>query len=212
VVAASDSRPDRLHRGSTFGREIRCQDGGPTRAADNTKESHVMRQLFIGFLILAAVVVGGSAIANVAYQAGVQTAVTTVAATAPEGTIVTPVAPAYGYGYGYGYGPGWGWHGGPGFGIFGFLIGLFFIFLFIGLLRAAFGRGRGWGDGRGGWGGPGGWGPGGPRRWAEHEGVKETFETLHRESHSGSGGGASGTGATTGGGTSGGATSGGSAS
>ena len=43
-----------------------------------------------------------------------------------------------GYGYGYGYGPGWGWHGG-GFGIFGFLFGLFILFLFFGLLRAAFG-------------------------------------------------------------------------
>ena len=122
-----------------------------------------MRTFFIGFLILAAVLVGGSVVANVAYQAGVQTAVTTVAATAPEGTVVTPVAvPAYGYGYGYG--PGWGWHG--GFSFFGILFGLFILFLFFGLLRAAFGRGRGWG-GRG---GPGGWGyGGGPGGWSGHD-------------------------------------------
>ena len=34
-----------------------------------------MRSFFIGFLLLAALLVGGSVVANVAYQAGVQTAV-----------------------------------------------------------------------------------------------------------------------------------------
>src|SRR5258705_13927139 len=51
---------------------------------------------------------------------------------------------------------GWGYGWGHGFSFFGFLGTLFFLFLLIGLLRAAFGRGRHWG-GRGGWGGPGRW-------------------------------------------------------
>jgi hypothetical protein len=157
-----------------------------------------MRQFFIGFLIIAAALVGGSVIANVAYQVGVQTAVTTVAATAPEGTVVTPVVPGAvpGYGYGYGYGPGWGWHGGPG--IFGILFGIFLIFLFIGLLRAAFGAGRGWGGpgGRGGWGGPGrrgGWGDhehNGEQPWERQ--ARELHDSWHRD-HPGSSGGPSST-------------------
>ena len=150
-----------------------------------------MRQFFIGFLIVAALLVGGSVVANVAYQAGVQTAVTTVAASAPAGTVVTPVAPGVGpYGYGYGYGPGWGWHGG-GFGIGGFLVGLFFLFIFFGLIRAAFGRGRGWGGHGGGWGyrgGPGGWSghdQNGERPWETR--AREVHDAWHRD-QAGSGG------------------------
>lgn len=138
-----------------------------------------MRNFFIGFLIVAALVAGGGLVANVAYQAGLSTAITTVAQTAPEGSIVTPVVPgAYpGYGYGYGYGHGWG---GPGSGVFGFLGTLFVIFLIFGLLRLAFFRGRGWGGpGRG---GPGGWG--GPSGRGH---MHDTFESWHRESHEGPG-------------------------
>lgn len=143
-----------------------------------------MRNLFIGLLILAAVVVGGGFIAQTAYQAGLSTAITTAAANAPDGSVVTPVAPGaypYGYGYGYGFGPGWG----HGFSIFGFLGTLLVIFLLFGLLRAAFWRGRGGGGwGRPGyWGGPGG--PGGPGRW-EHDPRSrshQTFEDWHREAH-----------------------------
>jgi len=131
-----------------------------------------MRQFFIAFLILAAVLVGGSVVANVAYQAGVQVAVTTAAASAPEGTVVTPVVPGYGYGYGH----GWGWHGGPGFGIFGFLFGLFFLFLLFGLLRAAFGGGRHWG-------GPGGWGPGGRGGWGNGDHGEHPWERAARDRH-----------------------------
>jgi hypothetical protein len=146
-----------------------------------------MRQFFIGFLIIAALVAGGTLVASVAYQAGLSTAVTTVAATAPEGTIVTPVVPGGVPGYGYGYGPGWGWHGGPGFGIFGLLFGLFFLFLLFGLLRAAFGRGRGWG-GPGGWGGRGGWGnhDNGEHPWERQ--ARERHDAWHREQRGESGG------------------------
>jgi len=146
-----------------------------------------MRRLFIGLLIVAAIVVGGGFIANAAYQVGLSTAITTAAANAPDGTVVTPVAPgAYGYPYGpgYGYGPGWG----HGFSIFGFLGTLLVIFIIVGLLRAAFWRGRGWGGG--GWGpGYGKWGgPGGPGRWGngEHDPrsrFHQTFEDWHREAH-----------------------------
>jgi hypothetical protein len=149
-----------------------------------------MRNLFIGLLIVAAIVVGGGFIAQTAYQAGLSTAITTAAANAPDGSVVTPVAPGaypYGYGYGYGFGPGWG----HGFSIFGFLGTLLVIFLIVGLLRAAFWRGRGGGGwGRHGyWGGPGGFGgpggPGGPGAW-EHDPrnrFHQSFEDWHREAH-----------------------------
>ncbi len=161
-----------------------------------------MRNLFIGLLIVAAIVVGGGFIAQAAYQAGLATAITTAAANAPEGVVVTPVAHGaypYGYGYGYGHGPGWG----NGFSIFGFLGTLLFIFLIIGLLRAAFWRGPGWGGRR--WGGPGG--PGGPGNWGDHRDhrsrYQETFDDWHRQAHEESGA-AGGSGAPGGSGTSGG--------
>ena len=146
-----------------------------------------MRNLIIGLLVVAALVVGGGIIAQTAYQAGVSTAVTTAAVNAPPGTVVTPVAP---YPYPY-YGPGWGWHG--GFGIFGFFFFLFFLFLIFGLLRAVFWRGRGgWGGpgGPGRWGGPGGPGAyGGYGKWGDHDHrarFQETFDDMHRQSHEGS--------------------------
>jgi hypothetical protein len=130
-----------------------------------------MRNLIMGLLVVAALVVGGGIIAQTAYQAGLSTAVTTAAANAPAGTVVTPVAP---YPYPY-YGAGWGW--GHGFGIFGFLGFLLFLFLIFGLLRAIFWRGRG------GWGGPGrGWG--GPGGYGDHRArFQQTFDELHRQSH-----------------------------
>ena len=135
-----------------------------------------MRNVFIGFLIVAAIVVGGGFIAQAAYQAGVSTAITTAAANAPDGSVVTPVAPGaypYGYGYGYGHGPGWGY----GFSIVGFLGTLLFIFLIIGLLRAVFWRGPGWGGRRWG-GGPGNWGD------RDHRSrYQETFDDWHRQAH-----------------------------
>ena len=160
------------------------QDGHPARAAGKSQESHVMRQFFISLVLLVAVVAVGGAVASVAYQAGLATAITSVAATAPEGTIVTPVAPGVGpFGYGYGYGPGWGWHGGgPVSGIVGFFVTLFVIFIFFGILRAVFfgGRGRGWG-GPGGPGGRGGWGHehNGERPWERQ--AREVHDAWHRE-------------------------------
>jgi hypothetical protein len=177
-----------------------------------------MRNLFVGLLIVAAIVIGGGFVANEAYQAGLHTAVTTAAANAPAGSVVTPVVPgAYGYPYGYGYGFG-GWGYGHGFSIFGFLGTLLFIFIIVGLLRAIFWRNRwggGWGRGWGGYGhGYGKWGPGGPGRWGdpsqtgEHDPrnrFHQTFEDWHREAH---GSGTTGEPGSTGAGSSTGSTSG----
>jgi hypothetical protein len=58
------------------------------------------------------------------------------------------------------------------FGGFGFLFPLLFLFLIFGLLRAAFGRGRGWGYG--GW---GGMGPG------YYQSPRDRIEALHKELH-----------------------------
>ena len=150
-----------------------------------------MRNLFIGLLVVAALVVGGGIIAQTAYQAGLSTAVTTTAASAPAGTVVTPVAPVpYPYYYG-----GWGWGWGHGFPFLGFIGFFLFLFLIFGLFRAIFWRGRGWGGpgGRGGWGGPGysggpgGYGPGGGYgKWGDHDHrarFQQTFDEMHRQSH-----------------------------
>jgi hypothetical protein len=148
------------------------------------KELTPMRRIVPAILLIAVLAIGGGLIANAAYQAGVNTAVTT--AVANGGTVAPVVVPAYGYGYGYGS------HlFGFGFGIFGLLFTLFFVFIVFGLLRAIFfGGRRGWGPG--GW-GPGGWGgPGGPGNhghghgnernpWIERFGP--TFEEWHRRAH-----------------------------
>jgi hypothetical protein len=61
-----------------------------------------MRRLFITFLIVAAVVVGGGIVASLAYQVGLNTAIST-AVTDNGATVVTPVVPGVGYpGPGYG--------------------------------------------------------------------------------------------------------------
>ncbi len=123
----------------------------------------IARVLLIFLLVGGAVTLGVSA-----YNAGV------TAGLAQTGQVVVTdggyVAPGAAY---VGYGWGWGW--GHGFGFFGFLGGLLFLFLFIGLIRAAFGGPRhGWGQGYG----PrrGGWGYGG---WEDR--ARETHDAWHRE-------------------------------
>jgi hypothetical protein len=99
----------------------------------------------IARVLLALIIIGGVTMLGVgAYNAGV-----TQGLMSSGQVVVTPGAyPVGPYVGGWGY----GWGHGPGFGFFGFLGTLFFIFLIFALLRAAFGRGRGWGPG--GWGGP----------------------------------------------------------
>lgn len=136
-----------------------------------------MRRFFIGLLVVAAIVAGGSLIASVAFQAGLNTAITTVAADAPPGTVVTPVVPVPGWGWGWGA-PGWN----GGFSFFGFLGTILVIFLFIGLIRVlAFGGRGGWGGPgrRGGWGGPDG--QHGDHPWKDR--ARSTFDDWHREAH-----------------------------
>jgi hypothetical protein len=133
-----------------------------------------MGRVFAAILLVVVLVIGGGVIASTAYQAGVNTAVTT--ATGSAGAVVAPVVvPAYGY----------GWHAfGWGFGIFGFFAALFFVFIVFALIRAIFWRG---GPGR-----RGGWGPGwsgsdrGPNGYG-HSGwesrAHDTFDDWHRRAH-----------------------------
>ena len=94
--------------------------------------------------VLSAIVIG-----YLAFEAGLQHGVLA----AGQGAAAAP--------YAYGY------HYGPGFGFFGLLFPLLFIFLIFGLLRAAFGCEPHSG-------GHGGYWRGGPRA---------TFEEWHREAH-----------------------------
>jgi hypothetical protein len=102
--------------------------------------------------IFALIVI--AAIGLVGYQIGVSQAIATQL---PAGA-----APVAYYGYPYHF----------GFGFLGFLFPLFFLFLIFGLMRAAFGGGRGWGKGGPGYMGRGGWSDG-----------RERIEALHRELH-----------------------------
>lgn len=134
-----------------------------------------MNRTVAAIVLVAVLAIGGGLIAATAYQAGVGTAVTT--AVAEGGNVVTTV-PAWGYG------PGYGWHPGAfGFGIFGLVFGLFFLFLIFGLIRAVFWGGRrGWGPG--GRGGPGHHGDAyGRNPWIDRLGP--SFDEWHRRAHDG---------------------------
>lgn len=138
-----------------------------------------MPRILAAILLVAVLAIGGGLIATTAYQAGLGTAITT--ATGSGATVVAPVVvPAYGYGYGP------GWHPGFGFGFFGFLGTLLFLFIVFGLLRAILWRGgpgrRSWGPG--GWGGPGyGKGPDGHGHGPWESRANEAFDDWHRRAH-----------------------------
>ena len=122
----------------------------------------------IALSVLIAVVLVGIGVG--AYNAGISQGIVE-AGRVPAGATV----PA-GYGYGYGYHPGF-----FGFGFLGLLFPILFLFLLIGIARAAFGGGR-----RGGWGG--GWGPGGPGgpgtgRNGWHEERERRMADLHQRLH-----------------------------
>jgi hypothetical protein len=103
--------------------------------------------MYLARTLLVLLVVG--VIGLVGYQLGVSQAIATQ---------LPAAAPAA---YPYWYGPGFG------FGFFGFLFPLFFLFLLFGLMRAAFGGGHHRGD----------WGRG---RWVSG---RERIEEIHRELH-----------------------------
>jgi hypothetical protein len=141
----------------------------------------------LGLLFVGILVGVGTGI----YQAGIAQGIVEAGRIPAEG--VVPVA---GYGYGYGF---------HGFGFLGLLFPILFLFLIFGLLRAAFGRGRGWGPGWGGhgyWGkgyGPGFGGPGGPEAWREER--DRQISDLHRRLHEDESGtsGSTGSGSSSGG-------------
>ena len=105
--------------------------------------------MYFARTILALLVVG--AVGLVGYQIGVSQAIDTQA---PQVAGAAPPA--------YWYGPGW-----FGAGFFSFIFTLFVLFLLFGLMRAAFGGGRGWSDGH-----RGGWTSG-----------RDRIEQIHRELH-----------------------------
>ena len=120
-------------------------------------------------LLAIAIIVGiGTTVYNAGVSAGLAEAGRTVAESAENAdTVLVP----------YGYGGGAYWNGpmGPGFigPVFGVIVLAFVTFLVFGLLRAAFGVGRG--------GGPRG--PGGPG--SRGGGRRATFEAMHRDLHRG---------------------------
>ena len=114
---------------------------------------------FIAFLVLLGLVaVAGVAVYNAGVTAGINSDI---------GQAIASGAPIPA---GYYSGAYWGHPGGFGFG--GFLIGIFFLFLFFGLLRAIFGMGR--------WGHHGG---GGYSKFGRHGGWNEYMGSWHEEQH-----------------------------
>lgn len=134
----------------------------------------VSQRVIVGILLVLALVVGGVAVGRSAYQAGLARGL------ADSGQVGQNTPPGQGeprpgprpYPY---YGP-YGWHGpwGFGFGFFGFLFPLLFLFLIFGLVRGLFWRGHG--------GPPGYWG----------RGVPPMFEEWHRRAHESKGESSSG--------------------
>jgi hypothetical protein len=118
---------------------------------------------FIAFLLL----VGLLAVVGVnIYNAGVSAGIASDIGKAIASGAPIPV----GYYSGAYVGQPWG----SGFGFGGFLIGIFFLFLFFGLVRAAFGFGR-WGGHRGGC---------GYSKWGgHHDGPRDYLDAWHRERH-----------------------------
>ena len=122
---------------------------------------------FIAFLLLVGLLaVVGVSIYNAGVSAGIGSDVGHAIASG------APIPAGY-------YGPYVGHPWGFGFGFGGFLIGIFFLFLFFGLIRAIFGFGR--------WGGHHGRGygyGGGYKGWGDrHDGPRDFLDAWHKERH-----------------------------
>ncbi|TMB56857.1 MAG: hypothetical protein E6J47_03970 [Chloroflexi bacterium] len=117
------------------------------------------------FIALLALIGLAAVIGVNVYNAGVATGLSQAAHAAIASGNPAPVVYYPGWG---GY-PGFGW----GFGFFGFIFLIFGFFLVIGLLRAAFGRGRGYGHA--GWSGHG--------SWKGRTGPRDYLEDWHKEAH-----------------------------
>jgi hypothetical protein len=116
----------------------------------------------LAVVLLVAVAIG---IGTTVYNTGVSTGLAEAAQQAAASGDPAPVVP-YGQGYGAPYLHGPFEHG---IGFFGIIFWILGVFLIIGLVRAAFGRGR--------WGGPGPRGSGG---W---DGRGQMSDEWHRELH-----------------------------
>lgn len=124
----------------------------------------------VAALLLVGLLVGiGFGVYNAGVSQGLAQNVTAVASGAP--------GIAYGYDPGF-VGPHWGW----GFGFFGIFFWILGIFLIFGLVRLAFGWGRGGRSGR--WGG--GYGPGGWLHPGQGDPRQEMLQEWHRQAHQGS--------------------------
>ena len=116
---------------------------------------------FLGVIVVVAILAG---IGIGIYNAGFGEGVAEVARQATANGETVTVVPAQAYGYGY------GWHGwGGGFFPFGIFFWILGVFLVLGLLRAAFGRGHRHG------------GPGGHGSWREER--ERRFEAWHQAAH-----------------------------
>ncbi len=117
-----------------------------------------MRGGFVGLLIAILVIAAVVGIGVYAYNAGVAQGLVDSGKLAPPSTAIAP----YPYYRPFFFHP---------FGVFGWLVPLFFFFLIFALIRAIFWRGH-WG-----------WGPGMHRAyWGEH-GAPPMFEEWHKRAH-----------------------------
>jgi hypothetical protein len=117
-------------------------------------------RILAGVLLVVAITAGVAGIANYAYHVGVAQgfAQSGKLPVPGPGTGPYPAYPYPGYPYGYPY------HGPFGFGFFGLLFPILFIFLIFALMRGMFWRG---------YGGGGHW----------EKGVPHRFEEWHRRAH-----------------------------
>ena len=131
----------------------------------------------LGFIVLAVLAIG---LGGVIFQSGY------LAGLAVDGAAPAVVGPGYGYGW-------HGWGMGSVGGIVGLLVFLLVLFVFLGILRAIFGGGRG-GWGRGGW-GSGGYGHDPSHRFGPWEQrAREAHDEWHRSQASGGTGSTGGSG------------------
>jgi hypothetical protein len=115
----------------------------------------------IRFVAVLALIGLAAVIGINVYNAGVSAGLTEAAHAAIASGNPAPVV--YYPGWGAGYPGGYGF----GFGFFGFFFLIFGFFIVLGLLRAAFGRGR--------WHGHGG--------WKSHAGPRDYLEDWHKQAH-----------------------------
>jgi hypothetical protein len=120
-------------------------------------------RIAIGIVLVLALAAGVAGVVTHAYNLGVAQGLAQSGKVPVPGPGVGPfpVYPYSPYGYPYGYYP---FHGPFGFGFFGFLGPILFVFLVFALLRVLFWRGHGWGG-------------------HSARGVPQRFEEWHRRAH-----------------------------